>query len=107
MKIIYESFDGIQFENEIDCIEHEWRKDHPLLNNILMYEDGGTPITNPLDEDNYFKCVKVIVHSDEEVATLHDLVEFTGFEEYERIDSPGIWRWKREDENPNWRFFKE
>lgn len=56
MKIIYESFDGLQFETEKECVEHE-----EMHHNIFGYDLNGAPITDYycietlLEESQYLK----------------------------------------------------
>ena len=106
MKIIYEAFDGTHFDKESDCTDYEWRLNHPLLKNILIYgEDLVTPIKNIFLEENYFNCYKVIVHNADEVQTLHDLANYTGYSNLYEITESGTWLWKKE--NLCWRFVKQ
>ena len=100
MKIIYESFDGKQFDDEFDCQDYEWKLNHEKsLKDLIFYDiDNKIILDNKLSEDVYGKVMKIEVLSDYGVEAIKDIADYTGFCCYYAVDSTGIWTWNKENE---------
>lgn len=98
MKIIYEAFDGTKFDNECECLNHEFILEH--LENLLrieFYEEEGLP---PLIIDSSF-IPDAFIYNFSNALRIHDQDEFDSFKEWakefgwsefeEEITSPGFW----------------
>ena len=109
MRVIYEAYDGRQFDDEFECEDYEFSLNHPHLFGIVLYdEDGKEYCFNRFyvsNEDNYFSCEKVIIHDDQELVDFHCLSTNCGWCEFsEQIDSPGTWvRYKDKITNGIWK----
>lgn len=92
MKMLYVADDGTQFENEWKCIDYEWRLAHPQLNEIKFLDAAGEPIlSSPFEDITYNDTETVIVPSETALQTLQELADYTGFCEYNDINSIGTW----------------
>ena len=100
MKIIYEAFDGTQFDDELKCVNYEWKLNHEKsLKDLIFYDKDGKVMTDSkLSEDVYSKVMKIEVLSDYGVQTLKDIADYAGFCCYDVIDSIGVWTWNKENE---------
>lgn len=98
MKTLYIADDGRQFENEYECSNYEFGVSHPHLKTIELYNRHGEKLSNPLDDETYFNFTKIIVHSEEELADLHDAADYTGFTGYYDIKSGGTWVFDQDKE---------
>ena len=100
MKIIYQAFDGTQFDNEFECEDYEWKKNHEeSLKNLIFYDkDGKVMLGNKLSEDIYSKVMKIEALSNNAVQAIKDIANYTGFLCYSAIKEVGIWEWNNEDE---------
>ncbi len=98
MKTLYIADDGKKFENEYECCNYEFGISHPHLKTIELYDRHGKKLTNPLDDETYFNFTKIIVHSEEELADLHDAADYTGFTGYYDIKSGGTWVFDQDKE---------
>ena len=78
MKIIYEAFDGTQFDNEFDCEYYEWKLNHEeSLKDLIFYDKDGKVMTNSkLSEDVYSKVMKIEVLSNYGVQALKDIADY-------------------------------
>ena len=101
MKIIYEAFDGTQFDNEFECEDYEWKLNHEeSLKDLIFYDKDGKVMTDSkLSEDVYSKVMKIVVLSNYGVQALKDIADYTGFLCYNVVNEVGIWVWNNEDEN--------
>lgn len=100
MKIIYEAFDGTQFDNEFDCEDYEWKKNHKeSLKDLRFYDDHNKILKDKLSEDTYSKVMTILVFSENGLQALKDIADYTGFSCYDVIDEIGIWKWDVETEN--------
>ena len=101
MKIIYEAFDGTQFDNEFECEDYEWKLNHEeSLKDLIFYDKDGKVMTDSkLSEDVYSKVMKIEVLSNYGVQALKDIADYTGFLCYDVVNEVGIWVWNNEDEN--------
>ena len=95
MKVIYEAFDGTQFDNEFSCEDYEWKLNHEkFLKDLIFYDKDGKVMTDSkLSEDVYSKVMKIEVLSDDGVQALKDIADYTGFLCYDVIDNIGVWTW--------------
>lgn len=100
MKIIYEAFDGKQFDDEFECTDYEWKKEHNVsLKDLIFYDiDGKVMLGDKLSEDVYSKVMKIEVLSNNAVQAIQDIANYTGFLCYDVIREVGIWEWNNEDE---------
>ena len=100
MKIIYEAFDGTQFDNEFDCEDYEWKLNHKeSLKDLIFYDKDEKVMTDSkLSEDVYSKVMKIEVLSNYGVQALKDIADYTGFCCYDVINSTGVWTWSKENE---------
>lgn len=110
MKIIYEAFDGKQFDDEWDCYDYEFIQTHQDLFNIVFYNKERKPYhyTSANDDSIYGNCWAILIHNEDEFNALNDLAKDTGWCEFNKdegyITSPGLW-YREEDElmNPIWK----
>lgn len=93
MRTIYIADDGKQFDDEIDCIDYEWKLKRNHLSEIEIYDENGRKLENIFLENSYNKSEKVVVKSQEAANDLHDFAKYTGYCEYYKITSPGVWIW--------------
>ena len=93
MKIIYMSDDGVAFENEMDCIHHEWMCHHQNLKDVHIYDKDENEYEDLFAQDTYSYCETIVVNTEEAVKDLHTLAELTGFEYYYHIKEVGTWKY--------------
>lgn len=93
MKIIYMSDDGVTFENEMDCIHHEWMLYHPHLKDVHIYDENGNEYEDLFSEDTYSCCERIVVETEDAVKDLHALAELSGFEYYYHVKEVGTWKY--------------
>ena len=99
MRIIYEAFDGTQFNDEFECKDYEWKKDHEKsLCNLIFYDKNGKILNNKLSEETYNKVMTINVLTTDAIKTLEDIGDYTGFCSYYDIDSIGEWNWNKKEE---------
>lgn len=91
MKIIYIADDGKKFDEEWKCKEHEFKISHSHLKTIEFYDKNGKRLTDPMEEETYNNCIKIIIHSIEESNDLIEMVDYTGFSGYCDIIDIGTW----------------
>ena len=101
MKVIYEAFDGTQFDNEFSCEDYEWKLNHEeSLKDLIFYDKDEKVMTDSkLSEDVYSKVMKIEVLSNYGVQALKDIADYTGFLCYDVVNEVGIWVWNNEDKN--------
>ena len=101
MKILYQSNDGLIFNSEFLCLNHENSLIHPFLFSIVFYNKTDTSYKirkeNLYDDEVYLECEKVIIHNREELDDFMWLVEECGWCEFEDINSIGTWIRKTND----------
>ena len=90
MKAIYISDDGKIFEDEWECMDYEWRLEHPLTN-IHFYDENNKELTDIFSEESYSKTEKVVVSSEKTLKELQEFANYTGFCCYYDIDECGEW----------------
>ena len=98
MKIIYEAFDGTKFDNERECLNHEFLLEHSenLLRIEYYYEEGLPPLN--VDSSD---IIHWVLYNTTNALRIHDQDEFDSFKEWakefgwsefeEEITSPGFW----------------
>lgn len=93
MKILYVADDGTQFEDEWECTDYEWRLAHPHLSEIKFLNAAGELLlSDPLEDITYNDTETVIVPNELALQELQDLTDYTGFCEYNDINSIGTWK---------------
>ena len=106
MKIIYEAFDGTHFDNESECTDYEWKKQHEAaFKELFFYDKSGNILNDKLSEETYGNTMHIEVRSQEALQALHDLADYTGFCCYESVTDIGHWYWTGDD-NYNGHFEK-
>lgn len=99
MKIIYEAFDGTQFDNEFVCTDYEWAKNHTEgLRDIIFHGKNGEIYYDKLHENTYNNVMHIEILSEEGLKTLKDIADYTGFCCYYDVDSIGKWSWNKKEE---------
>lgn len=94
MKILYKSDDGMIFDNEFDCIDHEWRLKHDKsIRLIEFYDKEGNIIDDKLSENSYNTVQTIVVPTIEALNTLRQIAEYTGFCNYFDVEDIGKWQW--------------
>ena len=95
MKIIYEAYDGTQFDDEDDCRWYEERRNHKDIYLIRFFDRNGNEyhMTNDYDsnENIYQCCEKIVAENKRQIDDLLWISEEYGWCEFEQIISPGIW----------------
>lgn len=91
MKIVYIADDGKKFDEEWKCKEHEFKISHSHLKTIEFYDKNGKRLTNPMEEETYNNCVKIIIHSIEESNDLIEMADYMGYSLYYDIIDIGTW----------------
>ena len=103
MKILYQSNDGLIFDSEFLCLNHENSLIHSSLFSIVFYNKTNTPYKirkeNLYDDEIYQQCEKVIIHNHEELDDFIWLAEECGWCEFGNINSIGTWIRKTNDFN--------
>lgn len=97
MKVIYEAFDGKQFEDKTECLWYEFESTHLLLNTITFFDENGNILSRSNEDDFYGSTYKLIVPSDEAAAKLIDYAKLMGWCCFEEIGYAGIWIWDDSD----------
>lgn len=91
MKVIYIADDGKEFTDEYECLEYEWKLNHPYLKDICFYDKDHKELDNVTSDDTYNITEKIIVTSEESLKDLRALTEYAGFCAYESIAECGEW----------------
>lgn len=91
MTIIYIADDGTHFDNEWDCEAYEWKLNHQHIKDILAFDKDGNKFEDMMAEDTYNYSTKIVITSDAALQAIRDLASYTGYCEYESIDSIGEW----------------
>lgn len=100
MRILYIADDGTEFDNEFDCEVYEETNRHNKVNDIEVYDaDGNRVLFESVYNDAFYnEAEKIIIHTEEEVADILWLAEYTGWCEFEQITSVGTWVRKNDEE---------
>ena len=96
MRIVYIADDGKEFDDEFDCIDYEWKLNHPSLNDVHLYDKDSNELDDMFSENTYGAVMKIIIPSESAVRDLQKLGDYTGYCCYEWIDEPGEWIWDDE-----------
>ena len=95
MRIIYESYDGSQFNSEEECLTYENSLKHSDLFSIVFFDRLDRPYTirkdNMYDDEVYYRSEKIEIHNKKELNDLLWLSEECGWCEFEQITSIGSW----------------
>lgn len=95
MKVIYEAFDGCKFDDQWQCEDYENAQLHLGLSTIDFYTSNNNKFLitydNLTSENIYNNCEKVHIHNEEELKDFLWLAEYTGWCEWNQINSPGFW----------------
>lgn len=91
MKIVYIADDDTTFDNEFDCKDHEWRLNHPNLQNVCFYNENNEKLNDIFTQDTYDAVNKIIVPNNFAAEELQALGKHTGFVLYESITESGEW----------------
>lgn len=95
MRIIYEAYDGKQFEDEDECLNYEYGFKHPNLFCIKFYNVNEEQIflnkDNVFDDNIYFNCEKIEI-PENAFLDFEDLYACCGWCEFEQIAAPGKWK---------------
>lgn len=90
--------DGKQFDDELKCIDYEWKLNHKNLATIEFFDKDGNAVTDLMSEAEYWKVTRVNVYNEESIQELKDYIDYIGFCSYADITEPGIWIWGNKDE---------
>ena len=93
MKVIFEAFDGTQFDDEEECIDYENKFEHSSVFDIAFFNKEGNEyyISDLYDESAYNNAERVIVHDEKELKDLAWITKENGWCEFEQIDDVGEW----------------
>ena len=91
MRVIYIADDGKEFDEEFDCMDYEWRLNHPFLKDILLYDEHNEKLNDILSQNTYNRTEKVIVPSEESLNEIRELASYAGFCAYDDIVECGEW----------------
>ena len=92
MKIIYEAFDGKQFNDEWECETYEFNELILKRTGVKVYDKRGFLLKNMNLNEEYDtdgKEHRVIVHNQKDLEDIKKVARFTGL--YYDIDSTGVW----------------
>lgn len=94
----WKSFDGREFSNETECIEHELKYKLFFSKIQVINPETGEPYRKDsiINQEVYNNCEAVIVKNNEDLELLRDVQFYTGF--YDGIDAIGKWKY---DNNEN------
>lgn len=100
MKVIYEAFDGKQFDDEWDCEIYEFHKTVLERTGVKVYDKRGHLLKNMNfneEYDTYGAEHRVIVHNQKDLEDIKKVAKFTGL--YCDIDSTGVWIYVEDSKN--------
>lgn len=93
MRTIYIADDGTQFDNKWDCVDYEWRQNHPYIKEVLLYGKRRKRIKEDILSEDVYNTVEFIVIKTEEILKdFRALVDYTGFCCYDDITEVGKWK---------------
>lgn len=98
MKIVrtYVADDETIFDNEYDCLEYELRLNNPLMTVIKVYDNLGNKLVDVSERDTYNNSDIIIIRTEQELITLHNVALYCGWSEWEMINSVGTWKYNTE-----------
>jgi len=98
MKIIYQAFDGKNFDNEENCEIYEFKKIHPSLFTINFYDEENKLFRISSEKDDflndkiYYTAEKVEIHNTAELSDFLLWSKDCGWCEFEeQINDIGFW----------------
>lgn len=91
MKVIYISDDGKKFDDEFDCINYEWKVNHPHLKDIGFYDEENNKLTDIFSEEVYCITETVVIPDEIALKELQEFADYTGFCCYKDINECGEW----------------
>lgn len=92
MEIIYRCCDGKEFNDEDKAYQYEWDITHKDLKYIVAKDsDDNVIIGNLMEEDIYLKIDSLYIPSNEAAEQLREIGEITGYVDYQKVNSPGLW----------------
>ena len=96
-RITYIAYDGTEFENELDCINHEMICD--ICKGTLKMYIGDKEVCKDdmITDETYNAVTKIIVNSESDLELLCRLENEYGFISYEDINNVGTWIFKETD----------
>ena len=105
MKIIYEAFDGTQFDNEYDCESYEFQKQILEKTGIRVFDRHRRKLPNLNFTGQYYDTdgteYRVVIHDEDDLRDMKEVQKFTGM--YCDIDSIGTWYYS--DDSNMWVMF--
>lgn len=96
MRVIYIADDGKEFNEEYECLEYEWKLNHPFLKDIILYDEHDEKLDDIFSEDTYNMAEKIIVPNKMALNDIRELSDYTGFCAYDDIVECGEWVFNRE-----------
>ena len=91
MKVIYIADDGKEFTDEYECLEYEWKLNHPYLKDVCCYDENNNKLDNILSEETYYMAEKVVVLNENVLKDFQELADYTGYCCYADINECGEW----------------
>lgn len=91
MKVLYIADDGKKFENKFDCLEYEWKLNHPSLKDICFYDKDNNLLEDIFSDKIYQITEKVVVTNKDQLGDLFEFARYTGFCSYYDIIDCGEW----------------
>ena len=104
MKVItiYEAFDGEQFDDEIDCLEHELILKEKTTT-LRAYGKRNKRLYDLYKDDTYNETMKIVIPDTEALKMLMELQDYCGF----CFDIPAvassIGTWKYDEKEEHWK----
>lgn len=98
MKVIYIADDGKEFSEEYECLDYEWKLNHPFLKDVLFYGKHNKKLDDVFSENTYNITEKVVVPNEEALKDFHEFAHYCGFCCYMDIDECGKWKFDYEKE---------
>lgn len=93
MKIIYEAFDGKQFDDDYDCESYEFQKQILEKTGIRVFDRQRRKLPNLNFTGQYYDTDgtehRVVIHDEDDLRDMKEIQKFTGM--YCDIDSIGTW----------------
>ena len=91
MKVVYIADDGKEFDDEFDCINYEWKVNHPHLKDIGFYDEENNKLTDIFSEEVYCITETVVIPDEIALKELQEFADYTGFCCYKDINKCGEW----------------
>lgn len=100
MKIIYEAFDGKQFDDDYNCERYEFQKQVLDKTGIKVFDRRRRKLPNLNFTGIHYETggneYRVVVHDEKDLSDLKKIQRFTGM--YYNIDSVGTWIYSDEED---------